>query len=148
MTRHTRANGFTLIELLVVVAIIGMLSSIILASMTSARNKANDSSVKSNLRTAAVQAALYQSDIGSYGTAVSAGSCPTSGTSMFVASANVKQAIATAANAGGGATRCATDGINFAISVQLRSNTNHWCIDSQSAIKEISNASWSGVACP
>ncbi len=141
-------KGFTLIELLVVVAIIGMLSSIILASMASARNKASDSSIKSNLRTTIVQAALYQSTAGSYGPSVSAGECPTSGTSMFYTDANIRRAIAEAKSAGAGATRCATNGTNYAISAKLRSSDNHWCVDSQSAVREISNASWGGVACP
>jgi len=52
---HTR--GFTLIELLVVISIIGLLSSIVLASLNSAREKAAVASIISNVRE--VEKALY-----------------------------------------------------------------------------------------
>jgi len=40
MESHKNNNGFTLIELLVVIAIIGLLSSVVLASLSSSRDKA------------------------------------------------------------------------------------------------------------
>jgi len=60
-------KGFTLIELLVVIAIIGVLASVVLASLNTARNKGADAAVKENLANARAQAELfYDSNTNAY----------------------------------------------------------------------------------
>jgi prepilin-type N-terminal cleavage/methylation domain-containing protein len=59
-------KGFTLIELLVVIGIIGVLSTVVLASLNSAREKGKIALIKSTLKNLYTQAAVNQSDNGSF----------------------------------------------------------------------------------
>ncbi len=64
-TRKT-TTGFTLIELLVVISIIGFLSSVVLASMNTAREKAQVSAYRSYLKQVMTALEMYKNDNGSY----------------------------------------------------------------------------------
>jgi prepilin-type N-terminal cleavage/methylation domain-containing protein len=60
----TRQRGFTLIELLVVIAIIGVLSSVVLTSLNTARAKARDARRVSDLQEIRKAVALCMNDLG------------------------------------------------------------------------------------
>lgn len=83
-------KGFTLIELLVVVAIIGILSSVILASLGSARSKGRDARRASDLRQIGTQVALIDNDYGATtfagctGARVRATTCTTPDLSKYI----------------------------------------------------------------
>ena len=59
-------KGFTLIELLVVVSIISLLASVVMSSLASARDKAQDARRKSDLKQIQAALELYYNKCGSY----------------------------------------------------------------------------------
>lgn len=59
-------KGFTLIELLVVIAIIGLLSTLAVVALGSAREKARDSKRLSDIKQVQTALELYYTDQGSY----------------------------------------------------------------------------------
>ena len=132
-------KGFTLIELLVVVAIIGILASVVLASLNTARAKGANAAIKANLANIRAQAELVYDSTSpnGYGTASNASSCTTpSAGSLFAntgLSAPIFNALAAALSSSGGTSWCSSTTSAWVASVQLKvaegSNT-HWCVDS------------------
>ena len=68
VSMNKKQKGFTLIEILVVIAIIGILATIVLTSLGTARQKASDAKVQAQLSSMRSQAELFFGDNGNYGT--------------------------------------------------------------------------------
>ncbi len=87
-------KGFTLIELLIVIAIVGTLSTVVLASLNTARAKARDSARVSNIKQVQTALSMYHSDAGSYpisandgdwaGNMTEYGALPTTGSGGYI----------------------------------------------------------------
>lgn len=135
-------RGFTLIELMVTIGIIALLASLVLASLSTARDKASDAAIKSGLVQLRSQAALYFSKNGNYGSSPSSvsPSCVNIGT-MFGSDSNI-QALILKINADSGGTAVCrfSPGSNGAwrVASPLRTDPAFgWCVDSTGASKQI-----------
>lgn len=129
-------KGFTLIELLVVIAIIGILSSVVLASLSSARNRGKDAAVKSGMASARVQVEILANG-GAYSDWCNAVIASTSPGALIAGPsltpdptlANIIANI-TANNSTGIACTLGASGNTIALSAVLPTNTGSWCVDS------------------
>lgn len=63
---NKKQKGFTLIELLVVIAIIGVLASVVLASLNSARSKARDAKRRQDMKQLQLALEFYRDKYGYY----------------------------------------------------------------------------------
>lgn len=136
-----KKKGFTLIELLVVIAIIGILASVVLASLNTAREKGNQASVKANLKTIQAQAELFYDDNNMHYAstddlpAAYTGACPAVGgtdDTMFEDDVTIRNAILAAESAGNDAAMCymPIPAQTWSIHVGFKDGTGSWCIDS------------------
>jgi general secretion pathway protein G len=66
-------RGFTLVELLIVIAIIGVLSTLLMANFIGVRQRARDAQRKSDLRQIQAALEIYRSDNGGYPALVAVG---------------------------------------------------------------------------
>lgn len=129
--KRTGHSGFTLIELLVVIAIIGILSAVVLASLSTARDRGNDSSVKANLNSLRTQAELYYLTSGnsSYGSQSWVSGAATSCTGGMFGNPVVAKALATADSVNGaGNVDCVADSSYYVAAATLPSG-GYWCVD-------------------
>ncbi len=116
MKINTFKRGFTLIELLVVIAIIGILASVVLASLNTARDKGEDAAARSNLNNIRAQAEIvYDNDSRTY--------------ANVCADTQVARAVTEADSLAGKNAECSDDPAGWAVQAELTTG-NFYCVDS------------------
>lgn len=125
-------KGFTLIELLVVIAIIGVLSGIVMVSLSAARTRSLDAKIKAQLSGARNSAEQYLEANSDYG--ITTDLCdemfadPTYGMATYTDPANYPALVSMT---------CRSTTVAYAMSVSLPSAGTFFCIDSAGSAQEI-----------
>jgi prepilin-type N-terminal cleavage/methylation domain-containing protein len=140
-------NGFTLIELLVVIAIIGILSTIVLTSLTKTQARGYDTKIMEQLNGFRTSAQMYFTNHGGYGPATN--DCnqemfnnvdnQDGSPGLYIASGNLPDFSQVS---------CVSTLTEYALKATLYSGTEYWCVDSTGASRKISGTPDSRTFCP
>ena len=145
-------KGFTLIELLVVVAIIGILASVVLASLNTARVKGADAAIKANLSGVRAQAELFYDTGTTYTGVCTAGTGTINAGVLAAGRAYLASMASITVNGTGTVTTatCNTNGTAWAAEAPLKSavaGSLMWCVDSTGASKVEATTFGAGFVC-
>jgi len=142
MISISNKKGFSLIELLIVITIIGILSTIILNSLSVSRARAYDSKIKQQLtsfRTAAEVYFLNQTP-NNYGYNANCDTTSSIFTDTIPANGSPRNFINPQNLPNNPTVICqtSTDGLSYAVKVPLYSS-GYWCVDSKGASMATNN---------
>lgn len=146
MMKNTYKRGFTLIELLVVIAIIGILASVVLASLNTARDKGANAAAKSSLNNMRAQAELFYdaNTTNSYLGMCTAIDTDNTGSLATPLDDTIATGVAAAGTAAGATPVCGSTISAWAASVALKGG-GFYCVDSTG---KTGAAAAVGNACP
>jgi prepilin-type N-terminal cleavage/methylation domain-containing protein len=151
-----KQRGFTLVELLVVIAIIGILTSVVLVSVSTANKRGKDTAVQANLSEVRAQAQMYYNDNSSYCVGASCAESRTNclaannGGNVFSNSKVSAQTVAAElANLGTLSCVVTADGADYVISSKLSDGVTYYCVDSNGVgVRSQTALSGTATACP
>jgi len=115
--KKKKKKGFTLIELLVVIAIIGILATIVIVNVNSARLKAQDTAIKGSLDSLRAGAEIFYDTGSTY-----VGLCTSADYSKATTSIYAITSVMPTCNA-------SSDG--YVITSNLKTSSQYWCVDSK-----------------